>query len=343
MYIYIYSCWNFCHDQARQALYSFYLSLFTDIAHGEIEFLLSRIVFIQKGKIDADQAGNCRRHPNKTRPLNLANTDCKIISCMVSIVLSVICSSCITSQQAGGMKGSQMIDHIFTLEAKIIDFIICNVPNSGIFALDIASAFPTLSRKFLSWVLRNMNIPSNLRRLIKSLHKASSAFVCFRNLLFRAILINTGVKQGDLCAMQLFILCYDPLIKFISASLSPLDHILLPYCHDLAIAIVNVVSAWSIVLKCFDMILKMSSLALNNDKTQFLLTCETTRSADRQAIVSLDSCISEHQFLQNIKYLGVLLGPDCLDTNWEQVLCDYLSTSRFISSLDCGLLTKISL
>jgi hypothetical protein len=150
---------NFCHDQARQALYSFYLSLFsTDVAHGEIEFLLSRIVFIQKGRIDADQAGNCRRHPNKTRPLNLANTDCKIISCMVSMVLSVICSSCITSQQAGGMKGSQMIDHIFTLDAKIIDFIIRNVPNSGIFALDIASAFPTLSRKFLFWVLRNMNI-----------------------------------------------------------------------------------------------------------------------------------------------------------------------------------------
>ena len=60
-----------------------------------------------------------RRTPAKTRPLNLANTDCKIISSMLSIVLSVVCSSCICSLQSGGMRGKQMIDLIFTLEAII--------------------------------------------------------------------------------------------------------------------------------------------------------------------------------------------------------------------------------
>ena len=339
----LYSCWRYCHEEARSALYSFYVHLFdNNLADSEVDFLTSRLVFIQKGRIDADQAGNCRRHPSKTRPLNLANTDCKIISCMISIILSVVCSVCITTQQAGGMKGKQMIDHIFTLEAKIIDYIVRNVPNSGIFALDIASAFPSLSRKYLFWVLKNIGLPKPFRRLIASLHKTSKGIICFRNLLFATLYIATGVKQGDPSAMQLFVIGYDPLIKFISASLSPVDHTLLPYCDDVALAVVNVLLAWQILLKCFDMIGKMSSLHLNNEKTQFLLT-SSTQNEDIDAMMTYDGRVSMSQFSSTIKYLGMFLGPECADINWDHVLCDFLVTARFISSLDCGLLTKISL
>ena len=45
-----------------------------------------------------------------------------------------------------GMKGKQMIGLIFILEAKVVDYIVRNVPNSGIFALDIASAFSSLRK-----------------------------------------------------------------------------------------------------------------------------------------------------------------------------------------------------
>ena len=37
------------------------------------------------------------------------------------------------------MKGLQMIDHIFAMEAKIVHYVVCNLPHSGIFACDIAS------------------------------------------------------------------------------------------------------------------------------------------------------------------------------------------------------------
>ena len=56
-----------------------------------------------------------------------------------------------------------------------------------------------------------------------------------------------------------------------------------------------------------------------------------------------DLNISIGQFLLSIKYLGTIIGPDSLDASWNQVLCDYLATSRFIASLSCGLLTKVSL
>ena len=112
----------------------------------------------------------------------------------------------------------QMVDHIFSMEAKVVEYIICNLPHSGIFACDIAAAFPSLSRRYLLWVLRSMKIPRRLYRIIKNLHKASFAFVCVRNRLFNQILIASGVKQGDPSAMQLFILAYDPIIRFIDAA-----------------------------------------------------------------------------------------------------------------------------
>ena len=262
---------------------------------------------------------------------------------MVSIVLAIICSACIGSAQLGGIKGLQMIDHIFSMEAKIVEFVISNYPSSGVFACDIASAFPSLSRKYLFWVLRAMGIPRKLYRIIRNLHLASYAFVCVRNRLFMKIRMAAGVKQGDPSAMQLFILAYDPLIRFIAVSLSPVEHYLFAYCDDLAIACRNIASAWGIIIKCFLIIERISALALNNDKTQFLCTSHSTRAQDQLDICALDQFVSASQFVSAIKYLGIFLGFEALRINWSMVSSDFLSTARFIGTLDCGLLTKISL
>ena len=338
----LYSCWKHCHQSSRLALYNVYLFLLeNDSDH--LDFLTSRLVFIQKGKESGDDSGLCLRAPKKTRPLCLANTDCKIVSCMVSMVLAHICAACISSFQYGGMKGLQMVDHVFSMEAKIVEYVVCNLPHSGIFACDIAAAFPSLSRKYIFWVLRTMKIPRKLYRIIKNLHKASHAFVCVRSRLFQLILIASGVKQGDPSAMQLFILAYDPIIRFINAALHPVEHHLFAFCDDLAIACRNIGTAWSIIIRCFQMVTKIAALALNPDKTQFFATCSHTSLEDIEFITSLDACVSASQFSSAIKYLGIFLGVDALKINWGAVSDDFLVISRFIGSLDCGLVTKISL
>jgi len=338
----VYSCWKHCHQSSRIALYNVYLFLLEHKLEN-IDFLLSRLVFIQKGKENGDEHGLCLRAPKKTRPLNLANTDCKIVSCMVSIVLGVICSTCIASCQLGGMRGMQMVDHIFSMEAKVVEYVICNLPHSGIFACDIAAAFPSLSRRYLLWVLRSMKIPRRLYRIIKNLHKASFAFVCVRNRLFNQILIASGVKQGDPSAMQLFILAYDPIIRFIDAALHPVEHHLIALCDDLAIACHNIATAWGIIVRCFVLIQKISALALNSDKTQFLSTSSITQLEDIDLISTLDARVSSLQFRAVIKYLGIFLGFDALKVNWDAVSTEYLTVARFIGALDCGVITKISL
>ncbi len=112
----------------------------------------------------------------------------------------------VSSVQAGGLKGKQMLDHIIKMEGKILDFLARNFPHSGVIALDVAAAFPSLSRRFLFWVLRRMGIPKWLYTLLRNLHVDAGSYICLRNLLLKRLLVSRGVKQGDPPAMVLFIL-----------------------------------------------------------------------------------------------------------------------------------------
>jgi hypothetical protein len=176
-----------------------------------------------------------------------------------------------------------------------------------------------------------------------NIHLKSKGTICFRNLLLAARTIYTRVKQVDPSATQFFILGYDPSIKFISASCSSIEHLLLPYCDDVAIALANVVDGCQRLLKYFGLIYKISSLLLNTDDTQFLITPQNTKDQDIGAIPKLDSCVSHALFQDAIKSIGICIGPDFLHENCNIVLNDYLSTSIFIASLYGGLLVQISL
>ena len=62
--ILVYSSWKFCHQSSRLALYNVYLFLLEHDSD-QIDFLVSRLVFIQKGKESGDEGGLCVRAPKK--------------------------------------------------------------------------------------------------------------------------------------------------------------------------------------------------------------------------------------------------------------------------------------
>ena len=120
------------------------------------------------------------------------------------------------------------------------------------------------------------------------------------------------------------------------------------YCFlsasDLGVACLSIHAVWSIIIIwCFHLIERFSSLRLNNDNTQFLLTSNSTFQGDIVAICGIDSMVSPSQFGKTVKYLGIWLGSNILDANWNALVDEYIGTYRFVGSLDCGLLTKISL
>ena len=73
----------------------------------------------------------------------------------------------------------------------MIMFMIEQAPSSGVFGLDRAPAFPSLSRRYLHWLLKRMNGSRRIRPIIASQ--------------------NSGVKQGHPSAMVLLCFAVIPL------------------------------------------------------------------------------------------------------------------------------------
>ncbi len=188
-----------------------------------------------------------------------------------------------------------------------------------------------------------MKIPGWLYRLLFNLHITSKTIICLRNLLILAIVIACGVKQGDPSAMTMFILAYDPIIKFIVSRFAVGSISCYGYCDDLGFASGDLPRDWNIIKKCFILIKKFSLLELNLDKNQFHLTCKPDLANQIYKLKEADSEIADNQIVEAIRYLGIFLGRCTAETNWDLPLKKFIDATLSIANLNCGFNTSIAL
>ena len=109
--------------------------------------------------------------------------------------------------------------------------------------------------------------------VLESLYSNCVGYICLSGRLYNGIDIQSGVKQGDPSSMTLFILGYDPILRWIAFRISPLDGHMFGMCDDLAMTVNDVSKAWDMITVIFDLVLRFASLSLNQPKTQILLAC----------------------------------------------------------------------
>ena len=125
------------------------------------DFNDSKLVMPPKGKEVGDASGNIVRPPKKTRPISLSNTDAKHVASLAAIPLNHVAQQCVSQIQKGGISGRKFAQHIIDLEAKLIHYILTRNILAGIFGLDQEAAFPSVSRKYVFWVLKMMGVPKD--------------------------------------------------------------------------------------------------------------------------------------------------------------------------------------
>jgi hypothetical protein len=335
-----YSSWIHAPDVIHREIYNMYIAL--QNSHiPEACFLDSLLLFPPKGKDSNDFNGCAARAPKKTRPLNLSDCPNKGVSALAAFSLSQVAKITIHSSQHG-VSGRVMSDHVLDLESKAIGFMLRRCPDSGIVALDQAAAFPTLSRRFLFWVLRLMKVPRNFRKLIKRLLAPSHGTISIKGCSLLRILMSGGVKQGCPAAMVLFTLAFDPIIRWICSVLSPFDCFVGAYCDDIGIVTNNLISTWTLLSKLFKLVTKFASLQLNLDKTQIMIIVHANKQIISDALVSISPELA-HSVVDAVKYLGVFVGPGAQAMQWTLASENFLDAVRFLLSLDCGLTATISL
>ena len=338
----VYGYYQTIPEAWQHTLYELYLYLWNGgLPHDD--FNQSRIVLPPKGKDVGDATGKFVRPAKRLRPLSLSNTDAKHISSLVATPLNELASRIIGNYQIGGIKGRQFTEHILSLEAKLVDFTLRRAPKAGIFALDQEAAFPNLSRRYMMWVLKRMRVPRPARRIIKALYMQCSGVVCLCGRLFGSIRIESGVKQGDPSSMVLFILAFDPILRWIQASLSPLPSWSFGMCDDLAIATLDIPAAWAQIIRIFVVVRRFASLFINQQKTHFVFACHPDGGEVYSQMLSCDPGLSLDNVGWALKYFGIYLGPRANEHQWVTACDKYKEMVLFIKALGAGLITAVVL
>ena len=55
--------------------------------------------------------------------------------------------------------------------------------------------------------------------------------------------VQSGVKQGCPLSMTIFIICVDPIVRYMASRLDPLGANIRAYCNDLAITVARLAAA----------------------------------------------------------------------------------------------------
>ena len=262
---------------------------------------------------------------------------------MVALPLNDCASKTVSEIQAGGIRGRRMSDNILNLECKALQFMITNQLLSGIFALDQAAAFPSISRAFIHWVLKRMRIPRRIRKLIKALYLGGKSGVNFGGRTYYHFVSGAGVKQGDPASMVIFVLCFDPILRWISSLLSPIGDHLFGYCDDVGIASQNMLRSWPIIQKCFMLVGKFSGLFLNVAKTKCCVIFGELMDHVADELREVDSSLTRNLFNDFVKYLGVYLGPGAEQVMWREAIVAYKECISFLRCIDAGFTSTISL
>ena len=339
---FVYSVWSTVPEPISRTIFDFYESIKSD---GEFnsDFNDSRVVFPAKGKEVGDFSSNFSRYPSKTRPISLSNTDNKHIAAMIARPLTVLGQATVSSIRAGGLPGRCMGDHIINLECKAIEYCLTHSLFSGIISLDQAAACPTLSRKFLFWILRKMFVPRRIRRVVRRLYTGGKNGISIGGRIYAFFCSSSGVKQGCPASMILFVLAFDPILRFIDSRLSPLGCSLFGYCDDLAIACPDLVNAWSIISRIFVLVTRICSLRLNVGKTQIWICVSGRAGFIRDSLRDISPDLNDNVYQDFIKYLGIFLGPGASRVMWGEVISGYSDTISFLHSAIPGLIPTIAL
>jgi hypothetical protein len=331
-----YGAWRFatppCHDVLFRLLDEM---LCTDGALPD-GFNASQMVFIPKG----DEIGDdlvVGRSAGDLRPLNLSNTDNKLVSLALNSRLSHLCKLTVAEQQRGFVSGRHIEDNIFTLESAALAFSATNVKRAAVILFDFMTAFPSIAHAWIFMVLTTMGIPARFIAAIQKLYLDCFAALSFNGMELDALCIASGIKQGCPLSGSIFALAIDPLVRFLLTSSVLGSMQITAYADDIAIVIANLFTQLPRILQAFRSWALASCLVLNSKKSAVLpLWCfdeALIRRWLRYVAPRFATCLIQPY----AKYLGIVFGPGASDVQWATVEHKVLARSAEASFAARGL------
>lgn len=231
--------------------------------------------------------------------------------------------SCAHPAQRGFVPGRSIIHHAYELDcmARALDTCAPAGAYGGLLFLDIAAAFPSLSRKLALASLRASGAPQRLQNLVLALFDRNIFLVQIGGAPSPICEASSGVPQGCPLSSVLFIVATEPIARFLTASFRSARGAAQRLCaDDVGLAVASARSVRAIVGP-FEAASKAGGLDLKAEKCHFV-----TRFAEDHEKRAISRILAEawepagrFEVCRHAVCLGFELGPQASSHQWTGV------------------------
>ena len=140
----------------------------------------------------------------------------------------------------------------------------------------------------------------------------------------------------------MFVLCMDPLIRHLIASVSPLSFVF-AYMDDVTLVLADFFEEVPVVVVSFDLYAACTSMVLNRGECRIMPLMELDEANRGLAEQAVEFSAPGVQVVEAIKLLGVFLGPASLPLAWAKPAAKHLSRTEQVRSCNLGGMAALSL
>ena len=270
------------------------------------------------------------------RPINILNTDYKILTKVMALQLNDYAHSLIHRDQAGFIPRRSIFNHICLAKA-IINYAEITKIDGTIITLDQEKAYDKIRHDYLWRILEAFHLPPPFINTLKSLYDQAYTCVAINGIMSTPYQVCRGVHQGDPLSCLIFNLAIEPLACLLRNN-PFLRGLQIPSLVEKVITkfFANNTSLYLSSTDCFDHVFQIlrnwcevSGAKFNIEKTEIIPigTPEhherilNTRKINTQDQITLDVRIKIAADGKAIRFLGVWLGNNIDDAApWEPVL-----------------------
>lgn len=210
------------------------------------------------------------------RPISLIQTDCKILSKILSSRLDKVISSLVHHDQVGFIRKRNSSDNIRRFLNIIWAVRDSNSPTAAI-SLDAEKAFDRVEWKYLHRVLNTYGFGQGFMKWIRILYKNPVAAVQTNGMISSYFSLERGTRQGSSLSPALFNLALEPMAQAIrrnprlsGVQIGKTLHKLVLYADDILCFITDPETSVPCLLNIINTFSKLSGYKINCNKSEAL-------------------------------------------------------------------------
>jgi exonuclease III len=298
----------------------------------------SLLFFLPKKAPSRSDNNEAYYEPGGVRPLNVTNTDNRLLASAVRLVVETSIAGNVSQSQRGFIAGRSMVANLIDVDEEMANGAMDDDESGAIF-FDFAAAFPSVEHEFLEALFGAQGWPRWLLRFIAILYMHNLCFIVLGGERHEGFLISRGIRQGCPLSPLLFAVASDLLLRRLER--------LIPgacsraYADDLAVINRRIVETLGTLGPIFEEYGRISGLWLSIPKTILVPLFEHVVEELRLRISAAAPELGGIGINNTAKYLGVFVGPGKGTTSWNAPLTKFDERSRTWGSIGAGMFVTL--